>query len=98
SLWLDDRTGRAVTQSASMDVGIPARPADFRLRLRTPVLGRAACPVWHRCSDDGDNHGVHGAVGDHLPANAEAHLSPGIGASDRDWRRGCADEPLIEPR
>src|SRR3989442_754432 len=43
SLWLDDRAGRALTERAPMDVGILTRSPDLRPRLRTVVLGRAAC-------------------------------------------------------
>ena len=74
------------------------RSPDLRPRLRTAVLGRAACAFGHCRGHDGHDPGVHGAVGNHLPANAEAHRSPGAGALDRDWRSGSADEPLVEPR
>src|SRR2546430_3552202 len=45
------------------------------------------------------NAPVHGSVGNHFPANAEAHRSPGPGALD--WNRrsgGCAAATRVRPR
>src|SRR5271168_1546977 len=98
SLWLDDRAGRALTESAPMDVGILTRRPDLRPRLRTVVLGRATCAFGHCRSHDGHHPGIYSAVGDSFPANAEAHCSPGLGALDRAWRRCRVDEPLTESR
>ena len=81
-----------------MDVGIFTRGADLRDRLRTGVLGRTACAFGHYGSHDGYDRGIHGFVGNHLPANPEADAPPGVGALDRDWGSGDTDDPLVERR
>src|ERR1700730_10559574 len=98
SLWLDDRAWRALTDRAPMDFSILARDPDLRPRLRTVVLGGAARAFGHCRSHDGHDPRVYGAVGNHFPANAEAHHPPGLGAVDRDWRSGGVDERLAETR
>jgi len=78
--------------------GVSNRFPDLRPRLRTVVLGRAACAFGHCGGHDGHYPGVYGTVGNHLPANAKAHRSPDSGAPDRAWRRRSAGEPIPEPR
>src|SRR5216684_5870434 len=71
-----------------MDVGICTRGTDLRARLRTGVLGRAACALGHCRGDAGHHPGVYGAVGNHVSANTEADRAVGHGTADRDRRRG----------
>ena len=47
-------------------------------------------------ADDGHDPGVHGALRNNFPGNAEAHTAFGAGALDRDCRSGGADEPFVE--
>src|SRR5580704_12534277 len=47
---------------------------------------------------DGHDPSIYGAIGDYLPANAEAHRPFGLGARDRPWRSGGAGEPLVKSR
>jgi hypothetical protein len=96
ALRLDARAGRALTERAPVGVGIPAGSADFRRRLWTVVLGGAARALGHCGRDDGYDPGVHGAVGDYFPANAEAHPSVVFRAANRPWGSGSADEQLLE--
>src|SRR5258705_13131363 len=96
SIWLDDGAGRTLTEQAPMDVSIFTWDRDLRFRLRSVVLGRAARAFRYCRSHAGNNPGVYGAVGNHFPANTEAHRSFGSGAFDRDWRSGRAAEPLPE--
>ena len=97
-LWLDGRAGRAFTDRAPVAFGVLAGRPDLRPRLRTVVLGRAACAFGHRVRHDGHDSGVHGTVGDRYPANAAAHRPAGFGAPGRAWRSSGADESLAEAR
>src|SRR5262249_33995324 len=96
--WLDAGERRAVTERTPMDVGHPTCVVDLRHGLRLIVLVRAASAFGDCRRNIGYHPGVHGAFGDYFSADAKADDSPGRGAADRNWRCGCADEPLIEPR
>ena len=58
--WMIAR-GERSPSGAPMDVSILTRSPDFRRRLRTCVLGRAACAFGHHRGHAGHDSGVHGA-------------------------------------
>src|SRR6185369_3058830 len=86
----------AISHRESVDLYPFSRIVDFRLRLRTAVLGRAACAIRNCRSHDGDDPGLHGAVRDSLPAHAAADDPPRPGTVHWNLRRGSPDESLAQ--
>ena len=93
-LCLDASQRLPAARAAGMARGFGPRRADFRGRLRLPVLGRAACAFRHRRRDTRDHSCIHHAFGNHFSSHPETHRSPcARAACGYRWRSG-ADEPF----
>src|ERR1700687_2214405 len=79
-------------------MGFRAGPGSsyFSHRLRSAVLGGAACSVRYLRGDAGDNSGFHGFIRNYFFANPETHFSFGDSAADRDSGGGSVDEPFAD--
>ncbi len=73
--------GRILSQCTAMGRVIVAGRLDFRSRLRTFILVRAACAFGNCRRYSGDDSGIHGAFGNRSSAHTAAYPPPGLALS-----------------